>query len=69
MYLLDAAFSYSHSQIDDVVKYIMNQEKHHCKKTFHEEYLELLEKFNVSYNTKYILKDIIYIYPPIFDMI
>ena len=52
------AFSYSHSQIDSVVKYIMNQEAHHKKKTFREEYLELLQRFNVEYDERYILKDI-----------
>jgi REP-associated tyrosine transposase len=52
------AFSFSHSQIDKVVKYINNQEQHHKKKTFREEYVELLEKYNVSYNEKYILKEI-----------
>lgn len=52
------AFSYSHSQIDSVVKYIMNQKEHHRKKTFHEEYLKFLERFSVPYDKKYILKDI-----------
>ena len=52
------AFSYSHSQIDSVVKYIMNQEQHHKKKTFREEYIELLPRFNISYDERYILKDI-----------
>ncbi|MFO7891021.1 MAG: IS200/IS605 family transposase [bacterium] len=52
------AFSYSHSQIDNVVKYIINQEEHHKKKTFREEYLQLLKKFNVKFNERYILKDI-----------
>jgi len=52
------AFSYSHSQIDSVVKYIMNQEAHHKKKTFGEEYLKLLQRFNVEYDERYILKDI-----------
>ena len=40
------AFSYSHSQIDSVVKYIINQEEHHKKKTFGQEYMELLQRFN-----------------------
>lgn len=53
------AFSYSHSQIDNVVKYIMNQEEHHKKRTFREEYIEMLEKFNIVYDEKYILKDIL----------
>ena len=54
------AFSYSHSQIDNVVKYIMNQERHHRKKTFQEEYVELLNKFNIQFDEKYILKEIKY---------
>lgn len=52
------AFSYSHSHIDGVVKYIMNQEQHHKKIPFKEEYMELLQKFNVEYNERYLLHDI-----------
>jgi len=52
------AFSYSHSQIDEVVKYIENQKQHHKKKTFREEYIEFLEQFNIPYDDRYILKDI-----------
>jgi putative transposase len=52
------AFSYSFSQLDNVAKYIKNQEQHHKKKTFREEYLEFLEEFNVPYDERYILKDI-----------
>jgi len=48
------AFTYSHSQINTVIKYIMNQENHHQKKTFKEEYLEFLEKFDVDYDSKYV---------------
>jgi len=48
------AFSYSHSQLDSVANYIRNQEKHHSRKTFREEYLELLKKFDVDYDPKYI---------------
>ena len=50
------AFSYGHSQIDVVVKYILNQEKHHEKKTFKEEYLEMLQKFAVEYDEKYLFE-------------
>jgi REP element-mobilizing transposase RayT len=50
------AFSYAHSQIDAVYKYILNQEKHHRKKTFKEEYLEFLQKFEVEYNEKYLFE-------------
>jgi putative transposase len=48
------AFTYSHSQIDAVVKYVMNQEQHHKQKTFREEYLEILKKNDVRYNDEYV---------------
>ncbi|MDQ6479660.1 IS200/IS605 family transposase [Dyadobacter sp. LHD-138] len=47
-------FSYSHSHIDVVVKYILNQEEHHRKRTFKEEYCDFLKKFNVSFEEKYL---------------
>ena len=50
------AFSYSRSQIDNVIKYILNQEIHHKRKTFKEEYLELLKKFEIEYEEKYLFK-------------
>jgi putative transposase len=50
------AFSYSHSQLDQVIKYIKNQKQHHKKKSFKEEYLELLKKFNVEYEDKYLFE-------------
>lgn len=53
------AFSYSKSQIDSVVKYINNQEEHHKKKSFKEEYLEMLTKFEIEFDEKYIFKDLI----------
>jgi REP element-mobilizing transposase RayT len=53
------AFSYSHSQIDQVYKYIANQETHHKKVTFREEYLDFLEKFDVPYDERYIFQDLI----------
>ena len=49
-----AAFTYSHSQLKDVIAYIDNQEKHHSNTTFREEYLELLKRFNVPYQPKYV---------------
>ena len=52
------AFSYSHSQIDAVVKYIKNQEQHHKKHSFREEYIQLLQRFDIPYDERYILKDI-----------
>ena len=50
------AFSYSHSQIGTVYDYILNQERHHKKKTFKEEYLEFLKKFEVEYDEKYLFE-------------
>ena len=49
-------FSYSRSQIDTVIKYIQNQEKHHNKKSFKEEYLEFLKKFEIEYDEKYLFE-------------
>ena len=49
-----AAFSYAHSQLDVVARYIKNQEEHHSRQTFREEYLAFLERFNVPYNPKYV---------------
>ncbi|EHQ30471.1 IS200/IS605 family transposase [Mucilaginibacter paludis] len=46
-------FSYSHSQIDNVVQYVMNQEIHHQKKTFRQEYTAMLQKFEIQYDEKY----------------
>ncbi len=48
------AFSYSHSQIDQVYQYIFNQEQHHQKKTFREEYIDFLQKFEVEHDEKYL---------------
>jgi len=48
------AFSYSKSQIDSVIKYILNQEQHHKKKTFREEYIEFLKKYEIEYDEKYL---------------
>ena len=48
------AFSYSHSQIDNVVKYVMNQKEHHRKISFKEEYIDFLKKFEIEYDEKYL---------------
>ena len=48
------AFSYSHSQLDQVIKYIMNQKVHHKKKSFKEEYTGFLKKFNVEYEDQFL---------------
>jgi REP element-mobilizing transposase RayT len=48
------AFSYAKSQLDAVVKYILNQPEHHKGQTFKEEYINFLQKFNVEYDEKYV---------------
>jgi REP element-mobilizing transposase RayT len=50
------AFSYAHSQIEQVYNYILNQEKHHQKQTFKDEYHEFLQKFQIEYNEKYLFE-------------
>jgi REP element-mobilizing transposase RayT len=50
------AFSYARSQLGAVIRYIQNQQKHHAKKSFRDEYMGLLEKFGVEYDQKYIFK-------------
>jgi REP element-mobilizing transposase RayT len=50
------AFSYSQSHIDTVCKYIINQEDHHKKKTFKEEYIGFLNHFKVVYDEKYLFE-------------
>ena len=48
------AFSYSHSQIGNVYNYILNQEEHHKKETFREEYLNFLKKYEIEFDEKYL---------------
>ena len=52
------AFSYGKSQVPNVIDYIKNQEKHHARQTFSEEYKKFLDKFEVDYNPKYIFHEI-----------
>ena len=47
-------FTVGKSQIPDVIKYIKSQREHHRKKTFQEEYLELLGKHSVDYDERYL---------------
>jgi putative transposase len=50
------AFTYSKSQIDTVAKYIFNQQEHHAKKSFKEEYLWILKKLNIAYDEQYLFE-------------
>jgi len=51
-------FSYSREQVDNVYQYIKNQEVHHQKSTFREEYINLLEEFKISYDEQFIFKEL-----------
>lgn len=50
------AFSYLRSHVESVIKYILNQEEHHKVKSFKEEYLEFLRKFEIQYDEKYLFE-------------
>jgi putative transposase len=47
-------FSYSRSQRNSVIQYIINQEDHHSMKTFREEYMELLKLFEIDFDARYV---------------
>ncbi len=51
-------FSYRQRDVDMIFKYIQNQEEHHRVKTFREEYVALLEEFNITYNEQYIFDEL-----------
>lgn len=53
------AFSYGKSQLKNVIEYIENQELHHQKKTFLEEYVNFLQKFEVDYDERYTFKELV----------
>ncbi len=50
------AFSYGHSQLDTIVRYIQNQEKHHHRRSFKDEYLTLLRKFQIEFKERYVFE-------------
>ena len=50
------AFSYSHSALDHVIGYINNQKEHHQKKSFREEYIAFLKKFQIDYKDEYLFE-------------
>lgn len=52
------AFSYSKSQLPGVIRYVQDQKGHHRSLTFHEEYVKLLEMFDVEFDSRYIFKKI-----------
>jgi REP element-mobilizing transposase RayT len=52
------AFSYSRSQLGAVIRYIENQQRHHVRQSFRDEYVELLERFGVEYDPRYVFKSL-----------
>ena len=50
------AFSYGKSQLERIFSYIKDQENHHKKRTFREEYIELLKRFEIEYDAKYLFE-------------
>ncbi len=50
------AFSYAHSQLTNVIGYTKNQKEHHENRNFREEYVELLEKFDIKYDEQYLFE-------------
>lgn len=53
------AFSYSKKDLPNVIRYIDNQEQHHKKINFNNEYLELLQEFNIEFDEKYLFKPVL----------
>jgi len=50
------AFTHSHSQIDIVARYVLNQVEHHRRKTFREEYIDMLKRFQIDYKDEYLFE-------------
>jgi len=50
------AFSYARSQVDTVIRYIQNQEQHHRKENFLDEYRKFLTAFEIDWDERYIFK-------------
>jgi putative transposase len=52
------AFSYGHSQLSAIISYIRTQPEHHARKSFREEYLQLLRRFEIEHDARYIFRDV-----------
>lgn len=51
------AFTVGQSKIQKVISYILNQEEHHWKKSFRDEYIEFLNAYQIDFNSEYIFED------------
>lgn len=52
------AFSYGHSQLSTVIRYIHNQAEHHARRSFREEYLQFLKKFEIEHDERFTFRDL-----------
>ena len=52
-------FSYRQRDVDQIYKYVQNQEAHHAKQNFRDEYLELLKEFEIGYDEQYIFQELV----------
>jgi len=50
------AFSYGHSQLTGIINYIRDQEQHHARKTFRQEYIQFLKKYEIDHDERFIFK-------------
>ena len=50
------AFSYGHSQLSGIINYIRNQERHHARRSFSEEYVRFLQKYEIEHDERYLFK-------------
>ena len=52
------AFSYGHSQLTGIINYIKDQEQHHASRTFRQEYIQFLKKYEIDHDEKFIFKSV-----------
>jgi len=50
------AFTYGHSQLTGIINYIRDQERHHARRTFRDEYLRFLKKYEIEHDERFIFK-------------
>jgi putative transposase len=53
------AFSYGHSQLTSIIRYVHDQEKHHQRLSFRHEYLRFLKKFEIDHDERFIFRDVV----------
>ena len=50
------AFSYGHSQLTGIINYVRDQERHHARRTFRQEYLRFLKKYEIEHDERFIFE-------------